>query len=150
MSKLKDESFTPLCSMPERKTYKCLQTPPRGTPYLGPNHGVKPINRLLTPHNLGNLKNACGKDSDEGHFMNQNLEVVEEQMYSSNIIPDAEISTETVMSYEEWLAAQGLVGLKSGFIEDKMQQEMSQHRKKHPQDIHWTLDAMIDFLRRII
>ena len=39
-------------------------------------------------------------------------------MYSTNIIADAEINTENEMSYEEWLAAQGLVGLKAPWVEE--------------------------------
>ena len=51
--------------------------------------------------------------SDDGDdFTNtENLEVVKEQQYSTNIIPDCEIQTENEMAYEEWLAAQGLLGL---------------------------------------
>ena len=64
---------------------------------------------------------------DDGQdFTSQpNLEVVEEQMYSMNFIADAEINTENEMSYEEWLAAQGLVGLKASWVEENVQRNMA-------------------------
>ena len=94
--------------------YKHLQTAHRGTPYTGPAHGTRPIQRAKTPHNLGNLKTALGIDNTAEDFMNTpKLEVVEEQQYSTNILPNAEVITESDMGYEEWCAAQGLLGLKA-------------------------------------
>ena len=102
---------TPSCMMPQSQGYKHLLTARRGTPYKGPAHGSMPLDRSHSPQNLGNLKNAPGTSVNEDDFMNKNLEVVEEQLYSNNIIPNAEINIETDMGYEEWCAAEGLIGL---------------------------------------
>ena len=110
----------------ESKGYKRCQTARRGTPYKGPIQGTKPIVRCETPQNLGNLKDAPRNYDNKGlDFMNNaTVEVVEEQLYSSNIIPDAEIRTKNEMSYEEWLVAQSLVGLKSASVEHQTEETL--------------------------
>ena len=109
-----DETYTSLCHMSSSTRYKRLQTICTGTPYTGPGHGTRPIQRAKTPHNLGNLKTALGIDNTAEDFTNTpKLEVVEEQQYSTNILPDAEVITESDMGYAEWCAAQGLLGLKA-------------------------------------
>ena len=82
--------------------------------------------------------------------MNKNLEVVEEQLYLSNIIPDAKMNTETDMGYGEWCAAEGLIGLKSTIFEENRQPDVSVNMAKHLQDIHMTLDAMVEFFQKHI
>ena len=110
----------------ESKGYKCCQTAHRGTPYKGPIQGTKPIVRCETPQNLDNLKDAPRNNDNKGLDFTNNatVEVVEEQLYSSNIILDAEIRTENEMSYEEWLVAQSLVGLKSASVEHQTEETL--------------------------
>ena len=50
--------------------------------------------------------------------------MVEEQLYSSNIIPNAKICTENEMLYKEWLVAQSLVGLKSASVEHQTEETL--------------------------
>ena len=50
--------------------------------------------------------------------------MAEEQLYSSNIIPDAKIYTVNEMSYEEWLVAESLVGLTSASIEHQTEETL--------------------------
>ena len=77
-----------MCMMPSScYPYKCLQTAKRG-------HVKTPMTRLNTLRELSNLKN---NDVAKVH------EETEEQKYVSNII---------VPGYDDWLAAQGLLGLK--------------------------------------
>ena len=72
------------------------------------------------------MKDAPGNNDNKGlDFMNNaTVEVVEEQLYSSNIITDAEICTENEMLYEEWLVAQSLVGLKSASDEHQTEETL--------------------------
>ena len=83
--------------VPSSHPYKCPQTARSG--------GVKtPMTRLNSPCDLGNLKS---------HNVAEKTEETEEQKYVSNIIiPDVEIETSHT-AYDDWLAAQGLLGLQA-------------------------------------
>ena len=85
------------------------------------------LDRSHSPQNLGNSKNAHGSYVNEDDFMNKNLE----QLYSSNIIPNAEINIETDMGCEEWCVTEGLTGLKSTIFEKNIQPDMSVNMAKH-------------------
>ena len=90
------------------------------------------------------------------------VEVVEEQLYSSNIIPDVEIRTENEMLYEEWLVAQSLVGLKLASVEHQTEETLPgtvEHQTEETlpgtvqvevENINKTLDAMLEFLQQNI
>ena len=138
--------------MSSRTGYKHLQTAHRGTPYTGPAHGTKPIQRAKTPCNLGNLKKAPGINNTEEDFTNTpKLEVVEEQQYSKNILPDTEVITESDMGYEEWCAAQGLLGLKPEsecVPSQNIKQETSV--QKNIVEIHNNLDAIFVIVQKNI
>ena len=129
-----------------------MQTAHRGKPYTDPASGVKPLNRSNKPCNFGNLTKAPSVESSD--FMNTGEgETVEEQQYSSNIIPHTEIHIETDMGYEEWLATQGFLGLKSdakstpekGMIDDTPPSVYKQLRQ-----IHYYLDEIFGFVQENI
>ena len=104
--------------------YKCLQTAKRGC--------VKtPMTRLNTPHELSNLKNP---DVAKVH------EETQEQKYVSNIIvSDAEIETSDT-GYDDWLATQGLLGLKSSPAKEVDAQNLA--RQTSLNNLLWSLDVI--------
>ena len=108
--------------------YKCLQTAKRGC--------VKtPMTRLNTPHKLSNLKNP---DVAKVHEERQ------EQKYVSNIIvPNAEIETSDI-GYDDWLATQGLLGLKSSPAKEVEAQNLA--RQTSLNNLLWSLDVIYKFI----
>ena len=136
----------------ESKGYKCCQTAHRGTAYKGPIQHTKPIVRCETPQNLGNLKDTPRNNDNKGlDFMNNaTAEVVEEQLYSSNMLPDSKICTENEMSYEEWLVAQSLAGLKLASVEHQTEETLPGTVQVEVENINKTLDAMLEFLQQNI
>ena len=145
---MSDDSYTASCKMPKSTVYKCLQTAHRGKCYTGPWYGVKPLTRNDKPCYLGNLKNLPSSNftnTGEGE-----TEIVEEQQYSSNILADAEICTETEMGYEEWCAAQDLLDLKSdaGSVAENVLIDETQSRMyKQLQTIHSYLNEIFNFVQ---
>ena len=118
------------CMMASTEYYKCPQTAKHGR--------VKaPMSRLDTPCVLSNFK----VDDTE----RRSTEVVEEQSYITNIIPDAEIQRlET--DYKDWLAAHGLLELKSSPGKDNILEAKYRERKAALSNLHWSLDVIFKFI----
>ena len=117
-----------MCMVPSScYPYKCLQTAKR-------DHVKTPMTRLNTPCKLSNLKN---NDVTKVH------EETEEQKYVSNIIvPDAEIETSDT-GYDDWLATQGMLGLKSSPATEVDAQNLA--RQMSFNNLLWSLDAIYKF-----
>ena len=87
------------------------------------------MTRLNTPHELGKFKTNVTPASEQ----------TEEQMYVSNIIPDAKVET-TDTTYEDWLAAQGLLGLKSSPAAEVYAKILAWQTSVT--NLHWSLDVI--------
>ena len=119
-----------MCMMPSTEHYKRPQTAKRGR--------VKgPMSRLDTPCVLSNFK----VDDTE----RRSTENVEEQSYITNIIPDAEIQTSDT-EYKDWLAAHGLLELKSSPTKDNILEAKYRERKAALSNLHWSLDVIYKFI----
>ena len=95
------------------------------------------MTRLNTSRELGKLK------SDDVAPVAPVSEETEEQRYVTNIVSDAEIET-TNSAYEDWLAAQGLLGLKSSLPAEVDSQILT--RKTSLNNLHWSLDVIYKFI----
>ena len=96
-----------------------------------------PMTQLNTPRELGKLK------SDDVAQVALVSEETEEQRYVTNIVPDAEIET-TDTAYEDWLAVQGLLGLKSSPPAEVDPQILA--RKISLNNLHWSLEVIYKFI----
>ena len=90
------------------------------------------MTRLNTPHELGKLKSDVTPQKTE------------EQRYVTNIIPDAEVET-TDTAYEDWLAAKGLLGLKSSPAAEVDPKILT--RQTSLNTLHWSLDVIYKFIK---
>ena len=118
------------CMVPPYHPYKCPQTARRG-------HVKMPMTRLNSPRDLGNLKS---------HDVAIKTEETEEQKYVSNIIiPDAEIETSDT-AYDDWLAAQGLLGLQASPASVVDAQHLA--RQTSLNNLNWSLDVIYKFIKQ--
>ena len=131
----KDDSYSPVCSMALTQGYTHVQIARRGTPFR-----PTPWVRDTRGRQLGNLKNSPS-------YVRQHSQVIEEQQYASNIIPNAEINVDTEMPYEDWLAAQGLVELQQSPLKDTKEEENDSMVAKQIDSIHMTLDVIYKFIQ---
>ena len=120
----------PRCMMTSTEHYKHPQTAKCG-------RVEAPMSRLDTPCVLSNSK----VDDTE----RRSTEIVEEQSYITNIIPDAEIQTSET-DYKDWLAAHGLLELKSSPGKDDILEAKYRERKAALNNLHWSLDAIYKFI----
>ena len=90
------------------------------------------MTRLNTPYELGKLKSDITPQKTE------------EQRYVTNIIPDAEAET-TDTAYEDWLAAQGLLGLKSSPAAEVDPQIPTKQTSLN--NLHWSLDVIYKLIK---
>ena len=75
----------------------------------------------------------------------RSTEIVEEQLYITNIIPDAEIQTLDT-EYKDWLAAHGLLELKSSPGKDNILKAKYREQKATLSNLHWSLDVIYKFI----
>ena len=127
--------YSPMSTMLDTEAYTHVQTARRGKPFRQGARGRGTRGRLL-----GNLKMSP-------NYITQDFEQIEEQQYTSNIIPDAEIHVDTEMPYEDWLAAEGLVELQQSPPKDKNDEENRSMIAKHIDSIHITLDVIYKFIK---
>ena len=117
------------CMLPQSSSpypYRQPQTARRGRVKM-------PMTRLNTPRELGKFKTNVTPASEQ----------TEEQMYVSNIIPDAEVET-TDTTYEDWLAVQGLLGLKSSPAAEVDAKILAWQTSIT--NLHWSLDVIYKFI----
>ena len=120
----------PRCMMASTEHYKCPQTVKHGR--------VKaPMSQLDTPRVLSNFK--------VDDTQRRSTEIVEEQSYITNIIPDAEIQTSET-EYNDWLAAHGLLELQSSPGKDNILEAKYRERKAALNNLHWSLNAIYKFI----
>ena len=127
--------YSPMSTMLDTEAYTHVQTARRGKPFRQGARGRGTRGRLL-----GNLKMSP-------NYITQHFEQIEEQQYASNIIPDAKIHVDTEMSYEDWLAAEGLVDLQQSPPKDKNDEENWSMIAKHIDSIHMNLDVIYKFIK---
>ena len=72
-------------------------------------------------------------------------EIVEEQSYFTNIIPDAEIQASDT-EYKVWLVAQGLLDLKSSLRKDDIVEAKCTESTSALNNSHWSLEAIYKFI----
>ena len=118
------------CMMVSTEHYKHPQTAKCGR--------VKaPMSQLDTPYVLSNFK----VDDTE----RRSTEIVEEQSYITNIVPDAEIQISDT-EYKDWLTAHGLLGLKSSPSKDSILEAKYRERKAALSNLHWSLNVIYKFI----
>lgn len=117
------------CMVPQsslQHLYRRPQTARRG-------RAKTPMSRLNRPREISKFKTD----------VTPKIEHTEEQRYVSNIIPDAEVET-TDTAYEDWLAAQGLLGLKSSPAAEADAKILSWQTSVT--NLHWSLDVIYKFI----